>query len=73
MENSPSEIQWNIMKFMRHPLAEVYMQSEVVKLALLGLRAYNNEVTTFSDMFFSLQTDFIRAEIEFLNSDAYTN
>ena len=73
MENSPSEIQWNIIKFMRHPLAEVYTQSEDVKLALLGLRAYNNEVTTFSDMFFSLQTDFIRAEIEFLNSDAYTN
>ncbi len=24
MENLPSEIQWNIMKFMRHPVADVF-------------------------------------------------
>ena len=71
MENLPIEIYWNIVKFMRHPVAEVFKQSEDVKLSLLGLRAYNNELTTFSDMFFSLQTDFIRAELEFLQSDGY--
>ena len=24
MENLPIEIQWNIMKFMRHPIADVF-------------------------------------------------
>ena len=27
MENLPSEIQWHIIKFMRHPTAEIVMQS----------------------------------------------
>ncbi len=71
MENLPIEVQWNIMKFMRHPIAEVYAQSEDVKLARLGLALYNNDVTTFSDYFFSLQTEFIRDQLEMLQSDGY--
>ena len=31
MENLPSEIQWNIIKFMRHPTAEIVMQSPKYK------------------------------------------
>ena len=31
MENLPIEIQWNIIKFMRHPVAEILMQSRRYK------------------------------------------
>ena len=31
MENLPIELQWNIIKFMRHPLAEIMMQSHRYK------------------------------------------
>ena len=31
MENLPSEIQWQIMKFLRHPMAEAFMNAEQVK------------------------------------------
>ena len=31
MENLPSEIQWNIIKFMRHPIAEIMKQSHKYK------------------------------------------
>ena len=29
MENTPNEIQWNIIKFMRHPIAEVFKDASV--------------------------------------------
>ncbi len=28
MENIPNEIQWNIIKFMRHPVAEIFMDAK---------------------------------------------
>ena len=34
MENLPSEIQWQIMKFLRHPMAEAFMNAEQVKEAM---------------------------------------
>ena len=34
MENLPSEIQWQIMKFIRHPMAEAFVNAEQVKEAI---------------------------------------
>ena len=34
MENLPSEIQWQIIKFLRHPMAQAFMNAEPVKEAM---------------------------------------
>ena len=34
MENLPSEIQWNIIKYMRHPVADAFLNAEQVKEAM---------------------------------------
>ncbi len=38
--NLPIEIQWKIFKFMRHPVADVFMNAEQVKKAI-ELAHYN--------------------------------
>ena len=40
METLPSEIQWKIIKFMRHPVADAFLNSEQVKEAM-ELASYN--------------------------------
>ena len=40
MEKLPSEIQWKIMKFIRHPMAEAFANAEQVKEAI-NLADYN--------------------------------
>ena len=47
MEKLPSEIQWKIMKFIRHPMADAFMNAEQVKEAL-ELAKYNTDVNYWS-------------------------
>ena len=39
MENLPSEIQWNIIKYMRHPVAELFRCESVEYIILMRMRA----------------------------------
>ena len=47
MENLPSEIKWQIMKFIRHPMAEAFMNAEQVKEAM-ELAKYNADFNYWS-------------------------
>ncbi len=53
MENLPSEVHWNILKYTRHPLAERFKNSNVVKCAELALDAHL-DVVSFSNVFFNM-------------------
>ena len=48
MEKLPSEIQWQIMKFLRHPMAEAFMNAEQVKEAM-ELAHYNIDYNYWDD------------------------
>ena len=48
MENLPSEIKWQIMKFIRHPMAEAFMNAEQVKEAM-ELANYNIDYNYWHD------------------------
>ncbi len=47
MENLPIEIQWHIFKFMRHPMADAFMNAEQVKVAM-ALAKCNADFIYFS-------------------------
>ena len=42
MENLPIDLQWNIMKFMSHPVADVFKLTENVNLTIAAMKAYND-------------------------------
>ncbi len=82
MWNLPCEIQWNILKFARHPVADVFMTSGDVLLVLSALRAYNEgpgcvRDDSFVKLWYEIKSydnddhDFVKQEIAFLLSDEY--
>ena len=48
MENVPSEIKWQIVKFLRHPMAEAFTNAEQVKEAM-ELANYNIDYNYWDD------------------------
>ena len=45
MENLPIELQWNIMKFMRHPTADLISQAIEEHEQFLHIMAKHNHIT----------------------------
>ena len=50
----PYEVKWNILKYTRHPLAELFANSEVVQNATSAVDAHIDKVS-FSYVFFIMQ------------------
>ncbi len=84
ISNLPNEIKWNIFKYMRHPVAEVFTQSEDVQVVASAMCAYNEgpglvRNASFTELWFEVKgfdedvRDFVKQEIAFLLSDEYLN
>ena len=53
MENLPSEIQWNVLKYMRHPIAELFLNDNGVQSALEHVGEWENEYENYPEFNFN--------------------